>query len=46
MVDDLFHVVDLAGQLMNKADPSDDDTKPYDEFLKMAITQTVTDKDG
>ena len=23
MVDDLFHIVDLAGQLLNKADPDD-----------------------
>ena len=38
MVDDLFHIVDLAGQLLNKADPDDHDTKPYDEFLKYAIT--------
>lgn len=46
MVDDLFHIVDLAGQLLNKADPGDDDTKPYDEFLKHAITQAVHDANG
>lgn len=46
MVDDLFHIVDLAGQLLNKADPEDHDTKPYDEFLKHALTQAVHDKDG
>lgn len=38
MVDDLFHVVDLTGQLLNKAEPADDATTPYDEFLRHAVT--------
>jgi hypothetical protein len=38
MVDDLFHVVDLTGQLLNKAEPADDATLPYDEFLRHAVT--------
>ena len=46
MVDDLFHVVDLTGQLLNKAEPAEDSTAPYDEFLKHAVTQMITDNDG
>ena len=46
MVDDLFHVVDLTGQLLNKSEPGDDSTLPYDEFLRYAVTQMITDKDG
>ena len=46
MLDDLFHIVDLAGVLLNKAAPSDEDTRPYDEFMKYAEQQLVTNKDG
>lgn len=46
MLDDLFHIVDLAGVLLNKKAPSDEDTRPYEEFMKYADNQLVTDKDG
>ena len=46
MIDDIFHVIDLAAKLLNKDDPKDTDTKPFDEFMKHASTQLVTDKDG
>mgnify|MGYP000279359342 CR=1 FL=1 len=31
---DLFNIVDLAGKLLNKKEPDDDDETPYNEFLK------------
>lgn len=46
MIDDLFHLIDLAGTLLNKKAPSDDSTRPYEEFMKYADTMEVTDKDG
>ena len=46
MIDDLFHLIDLAGTLLNKKAPADDSTRPYDEFMKYADTMEVTDKDG
>ena len=46
MLDDLFHIVDLAGVLLNKRAPADEDTRPYEEFMKYADNQLVTDKDG
>lgn len=46
MIDDLFHLIDLAGTLLNKKAPADDSTRPYEEFMKYADTMEVTDKDG
>ena len=46
MIDDLFHLIDLAGELLNKKAPADDSTRPYEEFMKYADTTEVTDKDG
>ena len=46
MIDDLFHLIDLAGTLLNKKAPGDDDTRPYDEFMKYADTMEVRDEDG
>lgn len=41
MISDLFHIVDLASILMNKAEPADDCTKPFDEFMKHAQRRIV-----
>jgi hypothetical protein len=46
MIDDLFHLIDLAGTLLNKKAPTDDSTRPYEEFMKYADTMEVTDKEG
>ena len=43
MIDDLFHLIDLAGTLLNKKAPADDDTRPYEEFMKYADTMEVKD---
>lgn len=44
MLSDLFHIIDLAGRLMNKKEPSPDDTRPYDEFKKYSKKQIVADE--
>ena len=31
---ELFNIVDLAGKLMNKKEPEDDDETPYNEYLR------------
>ena len=36
MISDLFHIVNLASILMNKEEPDDDNTAPFDEFMKYA----------
>jgi hypothetical protein len=46
MINDLFHVIDLSGQLLNKKEPADDDTTPFDEFCKYAQQAVVSNKDG
>ena len=46
MIDDLFHVIDLTGKLLNKRDPDEDDHTPFDEFMRYAQSTTITDKDG
>lgn len=33
---ELFHIIDLAGTLMNKKNPDDDDETPFMEFEKYA----------
>ena len=38
MLTDLFHVIHHVGILLNKEDPSDDDTTPYEQFKKYAKT--------
>ena len=35
-IKDLFHILDLAGTLLNKAEPDDDDPTPFQEFNKHA----------
>lgn len=35
-INDLFHILDLAGTLMNKAEPGDNDPTPFQEFNKHA----------
>lgn len=46
-MNDLFHVIDLAGKLLNKKEPEEDDTTPYDEFMKYAKTVIVAEhEDG
>ena len=32
MLTDLFHIVHLAGKLLNKAEPADDDETPFEQF--------------
>lgn len=34
LINDLFHIIDLAGTLMNKEEPAGDDTRPFEEFMK------------
>jgi len=46
MIDDLFHIVHLASLILNKKEPSGNDTKPFEEFLKYSQQQIVTDKEG
>jgi len=36
MISDLFHILDMAGNLLNKAEPEPDDTAPFDEFMRYA----------
>ena len=36
MISDLFHILDMAGTLLNKAEPDNDDTAPFDEFMRYA----------
>lgn len=38
---DVFHIVDLAGKMMNKQEPHEDDETPYDEFMKHAHTDII-----
>lgn len=46
-LNDLFHVIDLAGKLLNKKEPDEEDTTPYDEFMKYAKTVIVAEhEDG
>ena len=33
-LNDLFHVIDAAGKLLNKKEPYEFDTTAYDEFMK------------
>jgi hypothetical protein len=46
MITDLFHIIDLSGQLLNKAEPSDSDTKPFDLFMKFCKTVKVSKEKG
>lgn len=45
MLADLFYIVDLAGILLNKENPPDDSTLPFDEFQKFMQYETL-DVDG
>ena len=45
MISDLFHIINLGGILLNKAEPSDEDTRPFDEFMKYAKTRIVLNED-
>ena len=45
-MNDLFHILDLSGILLNKAEPDDSDTRPFDEFMRYAKTMTVAAKPG
>ena len=46
-LNDLFHVIDLAGKLLNKEEPPEDCTVPYDEFMNYAKTVIVAEhEDG
>lgn len=38
---DLFHIIDLAGKMMNKKEPDEDDETPYDEYMKHAHTDII-----
>ena len=38
-LNDLFHILDLAGTLMNKAEPSDSDPTPFNEFKKYSVAE-------
>ena len=44
-LNDLFHVIDLAGKLLNKGEPSEEDCTPYDEFMKYAKTVIVAESE-
>lgn len=46
MLEDLFHCVELTGQLLNKLDPDGNESKPFDEFMKFAGQTTIDDSDG
>lgn len=46
LLSDLFHVIDLAGKLLNKKEPADDDTRPFDEWQRYAQYMVVTDDKG
>jgi len=43
MLTDLFHIIHHVGILLNKAEPHDDDTTPYDMFKKYAKTISVAE---
>ena len=39
-IQDYFHVIDICGKLLNKAEPSDDDDRPgqlFNQFSKLTI---------
>ena len=40
-INDLSLIIDLAGTLMNKADPESDDETPYDEFMDHAEQEVI-----
>jgi len=44
MISDLFHIVNLASILMNKEEPDDDNTRPFDEFMKYAQRRIVVNE--
>ena len=44
MISDLFHIINLASILMNKEEPDDDNTKPFDEFMKYAQRRIVVNE--
>lgn len=39
---DLYPIIDFAGRLLNKENPSESDTIPYDQFMRYAKTNVVT----
>lgn len=45
LISDLYHILDLAGKLLNKKDPDQDDVRPYEEFMRYAQVQAVADKE-
>jgi hypothetical protein len=46
LISDLYHILDLAGKLLNKKDPDQDDVRPYEEFMRYAKVQAVAEKEG
>jgi hypothetical protein len=44
MISDLFHIVNLASILMNKEEPDDENTAPFDEFMKYAKRRIVVNE--
>lgn len=45
LISDLFHIIHYAGILLNKKEPLDDDTRPFDEYMKYAKSRTVIDEE-
>jgi len=45
-LNEFFGIIDLAGKLMNKAEPDSDDEGPYDEFQKWEHTDIIEGHDG
>lgn len=41
LINDMFHIIDLAGTLMNKAEHDDDDTRPFEEFMKYSKIKKI-----
>lgn len=45
LLTDLFHILDLAGKLLNKKEPDQDSNRPFEEFMRYVKVQSVEDKE-
>ena len=45
-LEDYFEVISVVGQLINKAEPDEDDERPYQQFCKAGETCEVQEEEG
>ena len=46
MLTDFFHIIHYSGILLNKASPDDDDTAPFEHFMKYARKEFIALSEG